>query len=130
MAGNKVITGGTIIFDEDDRSIVGSHNWYVNKGGYAIHRTRKGTIRLHRLINNTPDGLDTDHINGNKLDNRRSNLRTVTRSQNMFNVDRTNVCWDKERNRWITHLGRKFIGRYDTKEEAIKAYYTALKGVF
>jgi hypothetical protein len=40
---------------------------------------------MHRLINSTPDGFDTDHINGDTLDNRRENLRTATRAQNLWN---------------------------------------------
>jgi hypothetical protein len=42
---------------------------------------------MHRLINNTPDGLETDHINRNRLDNRRKNLKSVTYQENQFNRD-------------------------------------------
>lgn len=44
---------------------------------------------LHRVVNNTPEGMYTDHINGNRGDNRRVNLRTCTPSENALNTKRT-----------------------------------------
>jgi hypothetical protein len=62
--------------------------WYHSKGYAARNiggRKNKSIVWMHRLINDTPDGFETDHINRNKLDNRRENLRSVTKSQNGLN---------------------------------------------
>ncbi len=84
------------IVDDDIFDTLIQRRWYATpeKNGriYAITSIRinkKGKhLRMHRIINNTPDGMDTDHINGNALDNRRNNLRTCTRSDNMKNSSR------------------------------------------
>lgn len=79
---------------------------------------------------NPPEGLVVDHINGNKLDNRRSNLRICTQSQNL-NGRNTNkgyigVSWDKFRGKWKANIGKDyqkiFLGRFDTAEEAARVY--------
>ena len=88
---------------------------------------------MHRLINKTTEGFDTDHINRNKLDNRRSNLRTVTRSQNQFNrsnpLNNTSgvkgVHCDKNWKKWKVGIrvnGRSiYLGRYNHLQGAFLA---------
>lgn len=91
-------------------------------------------IWMHRLINKTPKGMETDHINRDRLDNRRENLRAVTKRQNAMNrnmrVDNKSgyigVCWDKDRNKWVASLSTNdktiHLGRYEDIVEAAKAY--------
>jgi hypothetical protein len=94
-------------------------------------------IKIHRLVIGAKPGEIVDHINGNKLDNRRSNLRIATHAQNMANRVKSHnntsgfkgVTFDtsmSRRKRWgasINHAGRRIkIGRYLTPEEAAKAY--------
>lgn len=87
-----VVQGKEILFDKADLPIVQKYKWYINDGGYAVWRGEingeKKTIRLHRLIAHPTDGLVVDHINRNKLDNRRANLRCVTQKINARNTDR------------------------------------------
>lgn len=63
--------------------------WQYHENGYAVSGLyidgRHKILRMHRIINNTPEGYDTDHINGYKLNNHCHNLRTATRSENMDN---------------------------------------------
>ena len=95
---------------------------------------------LHRYIMNAPDGMDVDHINHDTLDNRKNNLRICTRQQNLWNTKPygsckyKGVCWDKHRNKWLSYVTfeNKFItlGRFNTEEEAARAYDTKAKELF
>ena len=88
------------------------------------------SIRLHKLITGFPL---TDHINGNPLDNRKSNLRLATKEQNAKNrsVQSNNtsgfrgVHWDKRRNKWCSRVRVNeksiYTGWYDNPEDAAKA---------
>ncbi len=83
-----------IIFDESDLSKIIETNWFVSDRGYAIRNRKNGRQdRMHHLIiGKPPIGLVTDHINRNKLDNRKCNLRFVTQKVNMQNRD---FGWNK-----------------------------------
>jgi hypothetical protein len=82
------------LVDDEDFNQLSKYKWHYSPGhatGYAKRNPRKcdattKRILMHRVILNTPDGLDTDHINGNGLDNRRRNLRAVTHAENLSNT--------------------------------------------
>lgn len=120
------------------------------KGYYAIHNFR-GTLgkvehlRMHRLINETPERLFTDHVNGNSLDNRCENLRTVTRSQNAMNRNKPSnntsghkgVFWSKQQKKWRAVIKvngqKKYLGHFRSYADAVIVRKTAerlLFGVF
>lgn len=125
-------TGRYALIDDDDFELVNSFGaWYENDSGYAVKKTRiKGknvSIRMHRLVMNPPRRLEVDHINGNRLDNRKNNLRCVSHQINIWNTKRDDlhkkydlpkgVSYDKSRNKYVaTKIIRK---RFDTLEEAI-----------
>lgn len=129
------IAGGkyTKINISDYAKLKRSGPWHVSEKGYAIKRQYVGgerkVVYLHRIINETPDFLQTDHRNGDRLDNRRKNLRTVTNTTNAYNrhVDPKryrcvglpkHVTYDFERNKYVgTKVIRK---RFDTLKEAIR----------
>lgn len=75
--------GKFTLIDEEDYELVGQYRWLVTPDGYAVTASNK--LRLHRLILATPLGMFTDHINHDRLDNRRENLRVVTLAQNIKN---------------------------------------------
>lgn len=96
--------------------------WHCNSNGYAVRREhirlgkdsyRGNFIYMHRLIANTPDGMDTDHINNIKLDNREKNLRICTTSQNIRNKSMQSnntsgfigVHWNNHKQRWVAMVG-------------------------
>ena len=90
----KLTKGKYALVDDADFSRLNQWKWCYNENGYATRGTHKRingerisiNYSMHRLINKTPDNLFTDHINRNKLDNRKSNLRTITHQQNCFNL--------------------------------------------
>lgn len=88
------------------------------------------TKSLHRFLTKAEDGLQIDHIDGNPLDNRRSNLRAVTHQQNHFNRTSARGCyWNKLLKKYqaqITVDGKQIhLGCFDTEQEARAAYLEA-----
>ena len=137
MSGTKRVflrnTGNYALVDEEDYEMVDSYSpWHENSNGYAVKKTRiKGdniSIRMHRLIMSVPKRLVVDHINGNRLDNRKSNLRCVGQQINCWNKEQQKdkhtkydlpkgVTFDKNRNKYVaTKTVRK---RFSSLEEAI-----------
>lgn len=138
MAGNAKIhldnTGNDVIVDIDDFERVNSlGKWHENDSGYAVRRDviggKKQTLRLHRLVINCPEGMVVDHLNGNRLDCRKKNLRICTQKDNANNRHHTKgYCFDKSRGKWVVRYKSKFCGRYETKDEAKRAYQLAKSG--
>lgn len=129
--------GQFVLVDEADFGFLNKFKWFADRKGQTFYAARGKEGRLeymHRIINKTPERFVTDHINGNGLDNRRSNLRTATIRQNVINnrmrSDNTSgyrgVTWDKSRKKWkvqTTHNNKQInIGRFDTVNEAYLAY--------
>lgn len=88
----KIITGNKgeeILVDDDDYDFLNRHNWNVNMDGYVTASLGNVTVKMHRLVMFCPKGLVVDHVNRNKLDNRKENLRHVTVRQNSMNVGKT-----------------------------------------
>lgn len=140
-----------VVSSEDYDSLMSQRTWYCTVAGYAISTLSaagNAKIYMHRAIAERmagqpiPDGYEVDHINGNRLDNRRENLRLVTHSQNMMNASsRQNrsskykgVSWDKVNRRWraVIFLNKKqtSLGRHDSEEAAAKAYDAKAKELF
>lgn len=127
----KLKHGEIVLVDDQDYKELNKYSWCLNGGGYASRRinTHKSLL-MHRYLKDTPKGMETDHINGNKLDNRRKNLRNVTHSQNQLHnrIPRNNtsgvkgVTWDKKNKMWQSQIkfGGKnvFLGRYKDLEMA------------
>ena len=120
--------GATFVFDNEDYDKVKEHCWYKLNNGYIITRIDNKTVTLHRFILNFPDSI-IDHINRDKSDNRKSNLRLVTKRQNNCNrgVSKNNKCgclgvfFDKGQNKWtaaLNYKGKKYFKRFTTFDEA------------
>lgn len=119
------------IIDSKDYDKVKNLNWYIDKHGYAVNKT-KSLIFMHRLIMSPPKDKVIDHINGNPLDNRRCNLRICTQAENLRNSKlcinnvsgHTGVCWEKRSQKWSAEIqinGKSIkLGRFAKKEDAVK----------
>jgi len=143
--GRHIITtrkGEEIIVDDSDYEWLSKFTWHINSDGYARRYLRvdgKDTkIRMHREIMNAPAGYEVDHINGNKLDNRRCNLRVCTHAENTRNVkmhsdNKTGVKGVRKSDRkskpfasFICIDGKQIrLGRFFTAEEAHQSYIAA-----
>lgn len=118
------------------------------KTGYLSIQVNKRNLRAHRMAwlyvygELPPKGVDIDHINGDRTDNRICNLRLASRSQNMANVGLkgTNssgfkgVSWHKKSQRWRARIKvdyrEIYLGSFDSPEEAHAAYAEAVKRYF
>jgi hypothetical protein len=78
--------GGCALVDDDVYMEVKDYVWSLNSDGYVRASIDGEWVYLHRLIMNCPKGQEVDHINRNKLDNTRENLRVVTHQQNVWNT--------------------------------------------
>ena len=141
--------GKVALVDAEDYEALAQFKWFAHwspcaKTFYAERwapnaRTEHRMIRMHRQILNPPDGVETDHRDGNGLNNKRSNLREATKSQNMHNrmasVNNTSgfkgVSFSKFHQRWVAYIGfngnKHHLGYFDTAEEAHVAYVEAAK---
>lgn len=131
--------GCEAIIDAEDAERVGQWNWYY--GTKYVHRTdrssgKQKTVKLHRYLMGEPDCL-VDHKNGNRLDNRKSELRLATKTQNGANSKMPTrnksgfkgAHWHKVTNKWraqIRHNCKSIhLGLFETPEQAHAAYVSA-----
>jgi hypothetical protein len=108
-------------------------NYYAVISFYPYGNGKTEKVLLHRLINNTPADKWTDHINGDTLDNRKCNLRTVSRSLNILNSKKNKKTPSKLRGvyyrktdgtyhaRMTIDKIRYYLGSFKTPDEAYKS---------
>ena len=150
----KLTKGLSVEVDPEDFEHLSQWKWWYGSGGYAVREQHLGmkdgkkirrTVLMHRLITNAPDGMDVDHINDNKLDNRRANLRVCTRSQNMANKKfKRKVCdlpmgvvhnrTPRSKQPYTSRVFKEgksyFVGHFYTVEDAYQAYLSKKKELF
>ena len=132
-----VLTQGYVAFiSPEDVALLKGRNWTArvyNKNTVYAFRTDKSYGSTHTWLHHVVAGKKQDHVNRNGLDNRRSNLRPATKSQNMANaISRggssrfKGVLWDKARGKWKAQGKVNYkgicIGRFDLEEDAARAY--------
>lgn len=125
------------IVDIIDYDYLNQFKWHFDR--YAV---RNPTTYMHRVIAQRM-GFDIynkaiDHVNRNKLDNRRDNIRVATPSQNLMNQNKwknktsryKGVSWNARRKKWQVFIRHKYLGNYKTEKQAAAAYDKAAKELF
>lgn len=141
LAGGKFV-----MVDAEDYLTLSQFKWHYHHDrlkGYAARTTprnkegKQDTIKMHRQIMNAPKGTQIDHINGDRLDNRKANLRFCTSLQNVRNTALTarnssgykGVSFFPSLKKWRADIrvNKKLIhlGLYVNIKDAAKAYNEA-----
>ena len=109
------------LIDLEDVEFAQKYTWHESDQGYIMSRIDGKLVRLHRILMNCPDGMDVDHIKHNTYDNRKSQLRLVTCSQNNMNKESKGVVKLKN-GKYRAYIGIDYqtiyLGVFDTFEEA------------
>jgi hypothetical protein len=147
MKSIPLTKGQYALVDDEDYEHLACKPWGAanphGTGYYAMRKEKRNgkmvAVYMHREIMTPPDGMTVDHIDGNGLNNQRGNLRFATGHEQMWNrpLVRSNksgfkgVSWYKQKGCWQANITvwnkQKFIGYFEDKIEAAKAYNDAAK---
>jgi len=146
MANIITSKGHVITVDDDDYELLNTFKWHIDADGYFQAHTpmvngKRKHVKIHRFITNAPTGMVVDHINHDKSDNRKANLRVCTHTENVRNMQTRKQLNgikgvyftpnEKRKKKYLVCIrvdGRqKNIGRFLTQEEAANAYDIAAK---
>lgn len=122
------------VIDKNNVDVVKNYKWCLDNDGYVVTTINNKTIHLHRFLLNCDDtDKVVDHIDGNPLNNKKSNLRIVTQKENRMNNSlkglgtnkRVGVVYCKREKKWRATIQKDYkvyyLGYFHTEEEAIKA---------
>ena len=127
------------LVDDNNYKWLNKFEWSYSNG-YAVHTTYvhganiQKALRMHRLINKTPKGYHTDHIDHDTLNNQEYNLRSVTSDQNNYNrLPKPNcssmykgVYWSKKSCKWMARISKDkkayYLGLYEDEKLAASIY--------
>lgn len=141
LEGHGVLHLGSLsfLFDLEDLPLIESRSWYRDKDGYLVScyffNGSRRFVRFHRIVMKAKPGQFVDHINKDRADNRKCNLRYCKQVENARNrsIYSTNtsgvtgVYFDKQRNKWVASISynkkRILIGRFTSKEDAVRARF-------
>ena len=132
--------GSEIIVDDCDFDCFAKFSWRINHYRYAVRqvgsKSQRKCIFLHSQILKPSRGMRVDHRGRNPLNNRRSNLRECTASQNLANRPKPigmtgfkGVCWSKKARKWMAKITVNYrgiyLGIYSEPRDAVLAYNAA-----
>lgn len=126
-------------FDLEDYDKIKDYYWVINNHEYVITGgANNPDILMHRLILKVTNDKEVDHINHNTNDNRKENLRIVTRSQNQMNTSLrsnntsgvTGVYFDNTHGCWVSKIQNNILGYFHSFNDAINKRKEAEKIYF
>ncbi len=121
------VTANTII-DAEDYQKAKTKKWHLDGKGYVCSKENNNKLFLHHLITDYGK-YRVDHKDRNPLNNRKSNLRECTRSQNSMNRECKGIAW--KRGKWQSMIMKNgqshYLGRFDKMKDAILVYNKAAK---
>ena len=131
--------GQFAIVDDADFDWLSRYSWISDTSGYAVRRYSR--IPMHRMVSSPNREQEVDHMNGNKLDNQRANLRNCTRKENARNRKQNTgtsqykgVYWEKAAKCWRADIRvdykLRFLGRFPSEIDAARAYDAAARQYF
>ena len=145
MKSIKLTQGKITLVSDEDFDLLKSHNWFYHKsnhngnGGYAERNVyvngKQVSLKMHRVILNAQNNFEVDHINSDKLDNRRENLRLAKKGENQKNVGKRKnntsgfkgINWHC--NKWRARININnqsiYLGHFETKQKAFYWYCLA-----
>ena len=143
MKAIKLTRGMEALVDDEDFEKLNEHKWYANKNYknyYAFRGCTEGgklhSVLMHRVVMNNPENMYIDHIDGNGLNNCKSNLRVVDNRLNQHNRKQiktsiyTGVYRHKEYQKWVAQIRinkkMKGLGSFEYEIDAHNAYLKAL----
>lgn len=142
----KLTRGKSCIVDDEDYANLSQWKWHCGSHGYAVRteyfgiidgKSKTKKVLMHRVIARTPEDMEVDHIDRDILNNRKSNIRNVSSSQNKMNRQHQTrgrsqykgVYWHGQRNRWAVQIKangtRIHVGLFDSEIDAAIAYNDA-----
>jgi len=145
MAIIKLSNGFEAIVDDEDYEHLSQFKWhycqhgYARKNGKMVNRVKGPSTAMHRLVTGAPKDKQVDHINGNRLDNRKHNLRLCTNAENTRNQKKykgsskyKGVCWYARDGLWHARIKVDYktihLGYFQNEEDAATAYnFAAIK---
>lgn len=138
--------GKFVLVDNEDFERLNQFKWHLSKGRNTCYAKswiysfeKRFSVRMHRLLLNPSSPLLVDHIDGNGLNNQKSNLRIVTCRENLQNlhIKKTSrfsgVSYDNRDCRWRSCIlikgKRKYLGFFNNEIAAYQAYIDALDSI-
>ena len=141
----QLTQGKVALVDDSDYEEMSKYRWYAHKDHNTFYAHRKSPtdpvthkramILMHAVIIGASRGMDVDHINGDGLDNRRCNIRIVTRRQNLQNlhIKKTSkypgVHLHNRSRKWQAQIRANgkwyYLGQYDDEATAALRYQIA-----
>lgn len=137
----KLTQGKYALVDESDFEELNKFKWYAIKHHNTFYAVRSsggpGKIHMHRVVIKTPKDRETDHADGNGLNNQKYNLRACIHSENQRNkrMPKNNTCgykglsWCERNKKWLVRISfnskRIYLGHFEDKISASKAYSAA-----